>query len=300
MSRPRCVLSGVTYLLTRRCSEGRFLLRPSAAVNAIIRYCLAVAAERFGVVLHAFAFLSNHFHLVATDLRGQLPLFMHDLDMLLARALNAHHGHFENFWTLGTYSAVALTTVDAIIEKMAYTLANPVAAGLVARSDLWPGVISRPCDIGAPAVLVSRPPAFFRKVGARALPAQVPLSLQAPPGFDDLSTEQLRALVAERLSAHEERARRQRGGRPLVGRERILRQSISERPRGNDPHFGLNPRVAGRDRAARLGALEQLRSFFQTYRRAREQLTAGARDVVFPAGTWRLRRELGVPCEAPS
>src|SRR5512143_1941609 len=122
MSRPRCVLPGVTYLLSRRCSEGRFFLRPSAAVNAIVRYCLALAAERFGIVLHAFAFLSNHYHLVATDLSGQLPLFMHDLDLLLARALNALHGHFENFWAPGTYSEVALTTADTVLEKMAYTL----------------------------------------------------------------------------------------------------------------------------------------------------------------------------------
>lgn len=300
MSRPRCVLAGVTYLLTRRCSEGRFFLRPSAAVNGIIRYCLAVAAARFGVLLHAFAFLSNHYHIVATDLSGQLPLFMHDLDLLLARALNALNGHFESFWAPGTYSAVALTTADAVLEKIAYTLANPVAAGLVARSDLWPGVISRPSDVGAEPVLVSRPSQFFRADGPRVLPAQVPLALVAPPALADVPLATVRARIEEHLTAHEEQARRQRGGRAFAGSRQVLRQSPFARPRERDLRFRLDPRVAGREKAARIEALRQLRSFVDAYRHARELLRTGAPGVLFPAGTWRLRRELGIPCAAYS
>jgi putative transposase len=269
-------------------------------VNAIITYCLAVAAVRFGIELHAFAFLSNHFHLIATDCTGQLPLFMHDLDLLIARALNAHHGHFECLWAPGTYSLVQLPTADAVLEKMAYTLANPVAAGLVARSDLWPGVISSPTDLGAPARMVSRPPEFFRSAGPQALPAEVPLVLVTPPALAHLPLTTVRDLVAARLTEHEERARRQRGGRPYVGRRQILRQSVFARPRERDPHFGINPRVAARDRQARVEALLQLRSFLEAYRRAWKRLKAGFQDVVFPAGTWRLHRELGLPCEAPS
>jgi putative transposase len=300
MSNPRCVLPGVTCLLTRRCSEGRFFLSPSPAVNAIVRYCLALAALRYGIELHAFAFLANHFHLVATDCTGQLPLFMHDLDLLIARALNAHHGHFESFWAPGTYSLVQLPDADAVLEKMAYTLANPVAAGLVARSDLWPGVISRPDDIGAPAQMVARPPEFFRNAGPRALPEQVPLVLVPPPALAALPLVTVREMVAARLAAHEDRARRQRGGRPFLGRRQVLRQRAFARPRGRDQHFGLNPRVASRDQLTRTNALLELRSFLERYRRAWNLLKSGCRDlVVFPAGTWRVHRELGVLCEAP-
>jgi putative transposase len=300
MSRPRCVLPGTSYLLTRRCSEGRFFLRPSPEVNDLIRYCLARAATRFGIALHAFCFLSNHFHLIVTDCLGQLPLFMHDLDLLLARALNAHHGHFESLWAPGTYSAVVLTTADSILDKMAYTLANPVAAGLVARADLWPGVISRPADLGAPAQLVARPAEFFRRTGPQALPAQVPLALVPPPGFTDVPLADLREVVAQRLAAHEDRARQGRRGRPFRGRRLILRQSVFARPRERDPHFGLNPRVAGRERSPRRAHLLGLRRFLDAYRHAWTQLKTGVRDAVFPAGTWLLRRQLQVPCAAPS
>lgn len=62
MTVPRCILPGTTYLVTRRCAQRQFLLRPSAETTAIFRYVLALAVHRFGVQLHAACVLSNHFH----------------------------------------------------------------------------------------------------------------------------------------------------------------------------------------------------------------------------------------------
>jgi putative transposase len=300
VSAPRRVIPGATYLVTRRCSERRFFLRPDPEANAIIRYCLALAAARHGIRLHAYVVLSNHYHFILSDPHGVLPLFEHDFDLLVARALNARYGHFEAFWASGTYSAVLLTDLDAVLEKAAYVLANPVSAGLVDRGALWPGLISRPSDLGAPPQVVPRPPQFFRQEGANVLPAEVTLELVVPPGFEHLPLEEVRALVAARLAEHEERARRERQGRPFLGRRGVLRQRVFDRPRDHEPHFELNPRVAGRDKWKRIEALGRWRAFVSAYRHAWQQLKAGLRTVVFPAGTWKLRRELGVWCEAPS
>jgi putative transposase len=46
MSLPRPVIPGRTYLLTRRCSERRFFLRPDHATNNNYLYCLAYAAQK--------------------------------------------------------------------------------------------------------------------------------------------------------------------------------------------------------------------------------------------------------------
>jgi len=300
MSVPRRVIPGATYLVTRRCSERRFFLRPGLEVNAVIRYCLALAAARHDIMLHAYVVLSNHYHFILTDPRGVLPLFEHDFDLLVARALNARYGHFEAFWASGTYSAVVLTDRDAILEKIAYTLANPVSAGLVSRSEVWPGLISRVSDIGAPPAAIPRPPHFFRQDGGAVLPVEVGLALVVPPGFEGLPLDEVRALVAARLAAHEERARREREGRPFLGRRGVLQQRVADRPGDHEPHFELNPRVAGRDKWKRIEALGRMRTFVAAYRHAWMQFKAGLRAVVFPAGTWKLRRELGVWCEAPS
>jgi hypothetical protein len=61
MSLPRQILPGSTYLVTRRCTQRQFLLRPSKLTNQIILYCLALAVARTGILLHAFVALSNHY-----------------------------------------------------------------------------------------------------------------------------------------------------------------------------------------------------------------------------------------------
>ena len=75
MTAPREIIPGTTYLVTRRCTQRQFLLRPSRATNQVFTYCLLVASERFGVLVHGYAVLSNHYHLVLTDVHGNLPLF---------------------------------------------------------------------------------------------------------------------------------------------------------------------------------------------------------------------------------
>ncbi|HSN82506.1 MAG TPA: transposase, partial [Polyangiales bacterium] len=53
MTLPRRVLPNTTYLVTRRCMGRRFLLRPDALLNQVFVYCLARAAEKHGVEVHA-------------------------------------------------------------------------------------------------------------------------------------------------------------------------------------------------------------------------------------------------------
>jgi REP element-mobilizing transposase RayT len=134
MTAPRQVLPNATYLTTRRCLDRMFLLRPAALVNSVFEYVLAVKATEYGVLVHAYCVLSNHWHCVLTDPHGRLPEFQRDLGSTIARALNAAHGRWESFWAPGSYSAVALQTADDVLGKMAYVLANPVVACGVACS----------------------------------------------------------------------------------------------------------------------------------------------------------------------
>jgi hypothetical protein len=51
-------------MITRRCSERRFFLRPDEETNQTFLYCLALAAQRAKVHVNFFNALSNH-HLCA-------------------------------------------------------------------------------------------------------------------------------------------------------------------------------------------------------------------------------------------
>jgi putative transposase len=182
MTAARQILPGTTYLVTRRCSERRFFLRPSKRTNDIFRYILAVAASRYNIQVHAYCVLSNHFHLVVTDPHAKLPDFHRYLDGLVARAINFAIGRWEAFWDPDSYSAVRLETTEAILEKIVYVLANPVAAGLVRQASEWPGLWSGPRQLGADPVVTERPKEFFRVDGS--MPASAQLQLDRPPGFE--------------------------------------------------------------------------------------------------------------------
>jgi REP element-mobilizing transposase RayT len=298
MTAPRQILEGTTYLVTRRCSQRQLLLRPSEITNSVFLYVLAVAATRFGIRVHAFCVLSNHFHLVITDPDAQLPAFEQYLDSLVARALNAALGRWEAFWAPSSYSAVALVSPDDIVNKAAYTLANPVAAGLVRSGRDWPGLWSAPEQIGAGPITAARPTTFFREKGYMPLTAE--LELTAPPGF--ASPSEFADRLKSALAGLEEQAQRDIGcaGRGFLGASRVLAQRPSSRPAGRESRRGLNPRVASHDKWRRIEALSRLVEFLGAYRDAWAVMRAGAKDVLFPAGTYHLRVMHGVRCAAPA
>jgi len=41
----------------------------------IFTYCLAVAAKKAGILVHAIVVISNHYHIVCSDPKGRLPEF---------------------------------------------------------------------------------------------------------------------------------------------------------------------------------------------------------------------------------
>lgn len=292
MTAPRHVVPGTCYLVTRRCSQRQFLLRPSELTNQIFLYVLALASARFGVLVHAYCVLSNHYHLVVTDADARLPAFGQYLDSLVARAMNVELERCESFWSPQSYSAVALLDARDVVDKAAYTLANPVAAGLVRRGRDWPGLWSRPDQVGT-AVRVSRPQRFFRSEG---MPDEATLLLTAPRGFDD-SAEFVRQL-SSCLDLHEGRAilAVTTAGREFLGAQRVLQQMPTQRPAAPEARRSLNPRFAGHDKWKRIEALRRLKDFSSAYRSAWTRFSAGVRDVVFPSGTYWMRVALGVRC----
>jgi REP element-mobilizing transposase RayT len=293
MTAPRQVLPGASYLVTRRCAQRQFLLRPSKATNDTYLFVLALAAQRFGILIHAFCVLSNHVHLVLTDPHARLPAFLQLLDALVARAMNASLGRWESFWAPDTYSAVKLETAQDVVDKIAYVLANPVAAGLVATGSAWPGLWSAPESMGGAPLLARRPKHFFDPKGG--LPDTVALPLTLPPGFD--SAEQLRAEVVRALEAREDAERSRRRGRGgFLGVRRVLAQKPMARPAPGEPRRGLNPRIAARDKWKRIEALGRLVDFLGSYRRAWAARCAGDSDAVFPCGTYLMRVVHGVSC----
>jgi len=73
MSVPRRIVPGRVYMVTRRCTQRQFLLRPDRETTNAFIYCLAVAAQRTERDVLAFLAHSNHHHTIVVDTRGRCP-----------------------------------------------------------------------------------------------------------------------------------------------------------------------------------------------------------------------------------
>ena len=284
MSHPRRIVPGETYLVTRRCSQRTFRLRPSVETSRIFLYCLAFAAQRTGVVLHAACVMSNHHHLVVTDVHGVLPNFLREFHRLTAKAMNASQGQWENLWAGEQCNIVRLVTDEDIEDKIAYVVANPVAAGLVKQPEEWPGVLAW----GQQTQRVVRPDSYFREDGT--CPEALTLSFERPRSIADwtIGLREWKERVARAIASKVAEAHRRlhAAGKGFLGRAEVLGLSFTQRARAYESRFGVIPTFAARAQSVReeLGRVE--RYFRKRYRDAFGHWRDGVRSILFPAGTW--------------
>jgi hypothetical protein len=286
------VLPRQFYLVTRRCAQRQFLLRPDAATNNAFLYCLIAAALRSEIDVLLPCAMSNHYHAVIYDRAGRYPEFIEHFHKLLARSQNALRGRWENLWSCEQTCVVNLVDRDAVIDKLVYTASNPVADHLVDRVHHWPGVNGLAALLAARPLRATRPLHFFRPDGNMPDALELPLTLPAELGPTAAVCSELR----DRIRAIElgRAAERARTGRRVLGRRAVLAQSWCEGPVTVEPRRNLRPRIATRSQWPRIEALLHNRAFVTGYARARDQWRNGL-PAVFPAGTYWLRRFASVP-----
>ena len=215
--------------------------------------------------------------------------FTRDCHSFIARAVNTAYGDFESLWSSEQTSHVACVEPSDLVAKMAYSMANPVEAGLVAHGKNWPGV--RVCW-PAPARTVRRPRKFFRdETKGGTWPAVATLEMSRPPGYDELSDEELAAeiesAIEEREASFRDKARCE--AKRFLGRRAVLRQSRYKRPATRAPRFALSPRVACRNKWRRIERLRSNRDWQDAYLEALSRWVGGEREVRFPYGTYKMK-----------
>jgi putative transposase len=290
MAFPRRILPGLSFLITRRTLRRTHLLRPDTEFNNLFRYCLAYAAHRNGVAVHCATVMSSHEHLVVTDTRGTLPRFLHDLHRTLALGIKVLRKWEGAVWDHEKTSVVELRTEQAVLEKIAYCIANPVAAGLVRSADQWPGVTTAAAQLGC-AVWTAERPEFYLDQDSPQWPATLQLALQMPHLM--MTDGEARAIVQAEVQHLELEARetlKAKGWR-VLGAANIVARSPYDRATSWEPLRSRNPTFAvGRDQREHfVHAVAVLRAFRTAYRTAFAAWSTGLRDVCFPLGTWVMR-----------
>jgi hypothetical protein len=219
MSLPRAIIPGRRYMITRRCSERRFFMRPDRETNNAFIYCLALAARKASISIVCVGTLSNHYHAVLVDNHGRLPQFLEHFHKLYGKHQNALRGRWEAFWASEQTSVVELVKPEDVLAKMVYAIANPVTGHLVERVHHWPGVESLTAIDHDVPLTATKPIRFFDPENGD-LPDVIDLHFRRAPGFERLSHVEYSKLLRDRVAEAEEKAaaERREKGIKLLGR----------------------------------------------------------------------------------
>jgi REP element-mobilizing transposase RayT len=282
------------YLVTTRCHQARFFLRPEPAVNQAVLEWLARAQRAYpGVQIFGLCVMSNHLHLLLKDTQGELAAWASYFLGNLARSINAirkrRGGVFER-----RYSAEPVLDAAALLDRLVYVVTNPVKADLCRRSRDWPGLVlwrrtgepelrevfcvqRKACRLARYRALLrgQEPPNpdGFRVRGTLAIH---PLPSESPAASEQ------RCEVAEAIAARERElaADRKRSGRPTMSRSEVLAQDWHAAPR--QPKRSPRPPCHTTDRSLRKAFVEGFREFVGAFREASMQWRRGSGDATFP------------------
>jgi hypothetical protein len=176
-----------------------------------IGYCLAYAAQLYGIQIHASVWMSNHHHTDVTDPHGNLVPFKQLLHSMIARGRNAQLPRHDSFWSGDEACDTRRPTDEQALGDLVYTLTNPVKDGLVKWSCLWPGFTTADWRFGETRTF-KRPDWFFDARGQ--MPDEVTLTLVRPPIFKELDDDALYERLVTEVRAAELGFRQEFRARP--------------------------------------------------------------------------------------
>jgi putative transposase len=284
---------GALVEVTCRALHSRFLLRPGPRLNLIILGALARAQELYPVRICAFAFLSNHFHLILeVDDARQLARFMGHFNSKLAREIGRLTGWREKVFGR-RYQAILISNEEAAqIERLRYILSHGCKENLVERPQDWPGVHCVQALTEGKTLegyWFDRTQEYLARrrkedFGPLQYATRETLELEPLPCWKHLTPDQRQKRAAALVSEieGEAAARRERTGTPPLGPAAILVQN----PQSQPAKTKKSPAPAVH--AVSLAVRRELRNayfwFVAAYRDAAEKLRAGKSDPAFPTG----------------
>jgi REP element-mobilizing transposase RayT len=287
---------GQLYLVTTRCHQARFFLRPDRELNEAVLEWLARAQQHFPRLrVLALCVMSNHLHLVVRDEKAELASWAGFFLGHLARAVNRIRKRSGTCFER-RYSAEPILDDEALIDRLVYVVTNPVQAGLCQRARDWPGVVlvaadgepdGEPQEI--PVAWVDRDQYRFARLRARLRgerpPQDAAFRVQgrlrigpfAPPDTREEGEGVLAAIAARERDLAEER---RRTGQKVLTRKQVLAQSWHAAPRR--PHRSPRPLCHASDGDLRKRFREGFQEFVSLFREASERLRGGDPHALFP------------------
>ena len=283
----------VDLFITRRVRGREFRLLPNKKTNRVIGYIVAVMSKKYNISIHAICVLSDHWHLVVHDWFDNIVDFTRDCHSFIARAINNTYGDTESLWSSNQTSRPRPLTPADTLDRIGYTMGNPVKHGLVKYGRSWPGLRRSWPDR---PMRFRRPKNFFRDIGTEedegTWPDWAILEMHRPVGFEDESDSDLAIKVRKAIADAEASFRSQRaeaGKHQYLGRGKVLKQKRHSRAQTPEKKYRRRKNVVCADPELEEQALQADRAWRATYAERLVRWRRGERDVEFPYGTYKMR-----------
>ena len=134
---PRLTLPGYPHHVIQRGNNRQPIFASSADYQTLLDL-LDENAKKFGVAIHAYVLMSNHFHVLATPQTAEaLPQMMQAVGRRYVRYFNDTQQRSGTLWE-GRYKSTLIQAERYLLACMAYIDLNPVRAGLVTQARDYP------------------------------------------------------------------------------------------------------------------------------------------------------------------
>lgn len=164
---PRYVIPGQPQHIIQR-GNNRQVIFAAAADYHYFHDVLSAAADTHGLAIHAYVWMTNHIHLLATPLTGEsISKVFQSVGRRYVQYFNGNHQRTGTLWE-GRYRATVVDNERYLLTVMRYIELNPVRAGLVARPEDYPWSSYRCNGLGQPELVSGwlRPHEEYQRLGA--------------------------------------------------------------------------------------------------------------------------------------
>lgn len=161
--RERLFTRGMALHITQRGNNRTVAFRKRSDYEMFLLF-LRLATARYRVQLHAYALMSNHFHLMVTpESPDQLARAMQSLGRRYVRFFNDRYERTGTLWE-GRYRTALINNERYWLACMRYVEMNPVRGGIVASPELYTWSSYRTHAFGAPNNLLTSH-AIYERLG---------------------------------------------------------------------------------------------------------------------------------------
>jgi putative transposase len=126
-----------SYHVTARSNNKEWFYIPIQTSWDIFCYSLNEATERYGVNLHSFVLMSNHFHMLVTTPNENLDSFMRYFLSNATRRVQRRAGRINHIFG-ARYRGTVMETSWALAYVFKYIGRNPVRAGICEKVEEYP------------------------------------------------------------------------------------------------------------------------------------------------------------------